>query len=327
MSMSESYVGLYVGPLRQMCGQLSESELRVYVALSTYVDPLATCWPGINELHEVTGVRHEDVMAALESLSERGLVVFLRRGEWDNLTRRMLPNIYALTPDLVYIRPELRGEVAARLENTRPQASLSEGMIPKTPLIPESNQKPEPATEPAPSNQRQNHHHQPAPASSNGKRLPPAAAGAAAHEGNDPTASGETETGDELKSSVTNTNANTRSQQREAQTPPPGSAPPPSRDYTKPLPTPLREQLAGRVQSEAGPTTIVQARELVDKFGPDLVERGLVMLGAVLSKDTAIRSPMGLLTSWLRRGKIQADDQALARRMQQRRSHNAMFES
>lgn len=324
---TESYVGLCVQPLRQIIGQVSDCELRVYVALSTYVDPYGTCWPGINELHKVTGLRHEDVMAALESLSGRGLVVVVRRGEWDNLTRRMLPNIYALTPDFVYIRPELRGEVAERLKSVRPQASLSEGMIPKTPLIPESNQEPEPATEPAPTNQRQNHHHQPAPAASNGKPRPPAAAGAAAHEGNDPTASGETETGDELNTTATNTNANTRNTQREAQTPPPGSAPPPSRDYTKPLGTPLREQLANRVQSDAGPTTIVQARELVDVYGPDLVERGLIMLTAVLSKDTGIRSPMGLLTSWLRRGKIQADDQELERRLQDRRMYQGVIES
>lgn len=108
MTANEAFTGIYSLKLRGLLSCLTGQELQIFMALVTYTNDMGTCWPGVRELSAVTTIPTSATSRILESLVQYHLVAVVRRDERDELTGKIKPNVYALSPEIVLVsNPEI----------------------------------------------------------------------------------------------------------------------------------------------------------------------------------------------------------------------------
>lgn len=88
------YFRAYSKNVRRATAELGDRELRVYLALLSFANCEAMCWPGIKTLVDATNLCTDAVLTALEGLETQKYVVCVRKATRDALTHSMLPNVY-----------------------------------------------------------------------------------------------------------------------------------------------------------------------------------------------------------------------------------------
>lgn len=180
---------------------LSGCQYKVLRALVNRADKFGICFPGVPYLSAATGYNERHVNRALDALEAYNVLRYHRRGEWDDLTKRQLPNVMQLHPDYIHLAPQFEAEARELWDALIKRCGNDSVGLWSHTITNVSNQAPEPT----PVDQRQltstnNQRHR---ATSNGKGQ-----GAAADYANQPTG------GKKAKSK----NPNPEADQREAQT-------------------------------------------------------------------------------------------------------------
>lgn len=99
---STPFCGLYAPILRALLATVDDDSLRVFLALLARSDEAGVCFPGIRDLMALTGLPQRAVEGGLACLEAMGWMQYLRRDERDAVTRKFLPNVYALHPHIVH---------------------------------------------------------------------------------------------------------------------------------------------------------------------------------------------------------------------------------
>ena len=110
-----SYLRLDSLEARAQFAVLDDDELRTFLDLATYADRRGVCFPGARRIAEETGLTIDVVYSALEGLEKKGFTVCLLRDAHNPITRKQMPNTYALNPALILVCEEVPQAVFAEL--------------------------------------------------------------------------------------------------------------------------------------------------------------------------------------------------------------------
>lgn len=100
---NEPFTGLYSERMRNLLPCLSGQELKVFLAVACYTDGQGKCFPGVRALSDVTTYPENAVSDLLADLEAKGLVMTLRKSERDIFTGRMMPDVYAVNPEILLV--------------------------------------------------------------------------------------------------------------------------------------------------------------------------------------------------------------------------------
>lgn len=107
--MADAFTALYSAALRDFLGVVDDKTLRTFLGLAAHADARGVCFPGVRELSNICAMPIASVLEGLFTLNEMGMIAYLRRDQHDPITRRQLPNVYALNPGLLRISEPLEG--------------------------------------------------------------------------------------------------------------------------------------------------------------------------------------------------------------------------
>lgn len=174
--------------------QISGAQYKVLRYLCNRADPWGACYPGNQAIADGTLTNLRDVVRHVPALVDIGLVAYLRRGAFDEWTRRALVNVVMVNPAYICLAEPYLAEAQAKWDATG--VSMKFHTTPESYLTNTNNQYQEPIPErkPVP---RTNTNNQPptAPLTTKGKGTPEL--------DNDPTAARENdETQDATPNSV-----------------------------------------------------------------------------------------------------------------------------
>lgn len=291
--------------------------VKFFVLAASYGNPLGVAFPGTREFWRL-GYHPEKTAAFIAQLEQVGLMRYLRKDARDTLTGAWLPDAYQFNPALYFIRRRLRSEAAALTD--LPFAALP--MLDVQPLIGSlySNADHYPPPESSIKNHHQwtnamNHHHHQKQSFEGGR-------GAGSVEGANGSGRAKNKSAS-ANGSTSGAGAKPKTKDKKqdssavgASNPPapagakkgvPGAPALPRRQFDTPLPDETAENLAHDIKATCG-TRLWQARELVNAFGVTRVNKAHEQLVAAMRKG-GIRSPFGLMRTWLERGMIDAEDQ------------------
>jgi hypothetical protein len=276
MNLGQPFTAFDTIALRAALGALDGDECRTFLGLCTYADPRGVCFPGARRLAEVTGLPLATIFNTLDRLEVKGLFVYLQRNQIDPLTKRHLPNVFAMNPALLNITDQALGVVLPSISALEQMTRI--GFSPHDSLI----QNPESVT--SYSNQLQNHHHQPATESK------PSAYGAV----HDPSNEGGDSGADYANKGE---NRKTRDAPKPESMSPQGDKskvsggrePVSLRGFRSALESDVCEQLALDLAKLAGDLSLPNARMLVDVYGAWTIRQSMSIYHA--RGDTPIYSP------------------------------------
>lgn len=103
MAADAPFIGLYSKALRQILPCLSGQETKVFLAIAAHTDDQGKCWPGVRELADITTYPEKVVSDLIADLEAKNVVVTLRHSQCDPLTGRLMPNVYAVSPQLLLV--------------------------------------------------------------------------------------------------------------------------------------------------------------------------------------------------------------------------------
>lgn len=89
---------------------LSGCRYKVLHALVNRADGRGICFPGDEYLAQATGYTRRSVQRSLAALAEALVIQYHRKDEWDNFTRRQLPNVMQVNPDYISLAAEFEAE-------------------------------------------------------------------------------------------------------------------------------------------------------------------------------------------------------------------------
>jgi hypothetical protein len=105
--MNQPFVGFYSAPLRSFLALVDDKTLRAFIGLAAHTDARGICFPGVRQLAAVCALPIASVFEALANLEALGIMIYVRRDKHDPDTRRQLPNVYALHPELLLVSESL----------------------------------------------------------------------------------------------------------------------------------------------------------------------------------------------------------------------------
>lgn len=85
---------------------LSGCQYKVLQALVNRADERGICFPGDEYLAQATGYTRRSVQRSLAALAQALVIQYHRKDEWDNFTRRQLPNVMQINPDYISLAQE-----------------------------------------------------------------------------------------------------------------------------------------------------------------------------------------------------------------------------
>lgn len=265
------FVGFYSLRLRDYLRCLTGQELMVFVALASYVNEAGTCYPGVRELSAVTTYPPQIVSDLLKSLQDKHLVVFLRQAARDPLTGRMVPDVYAVNPEIVLVsKPEIWHENRLR------HVSIPESTFPVKSAQPDRITEPE-SVEPKAVNQ--NYSPEGAATLKNAKANPHTHA--SRENAGTTSAAG---------------SAHAPNSHAQRHTPSPGSGAPPSRELTF-----SESVIANAIRREIPDMSAETVRLLIARHGVDQVNAA-VMSYKKRSERQVIKRPTGWIIQNLKSG-------------------------
>src|SRR5262249_51741271 len=103
----QPFTALYSAQLRDFMGAVDDKTLRTFLGLAAHTDARGVCFPGVRELAQICALPIASVLEGLYVLVDIGMVAYLRRDQHDPITRRQLPNVYALNPGLLRVSEPL----------------------------------------------------------------------------------------------------------------------------------------------------------------------------------------------------------------------------
>lgn len=311
MPSQSPFAPLLATAIRAIAPQVDDATFKTLIVLATYTNPYLICFPGLRQLEAVTGHHHTQVADELNCLEQLGLMRYVRRGERDRFTGFYTPNQYMVSPELLYLRREVREQVLGFWEPENPQQTI----LPKEEspirelrgnrehnhhITNTSNQNHESRTI--------NQHHQPASnalrAALNEVGSMPAAQRASVPQGDEKHTPNANPDAVGLQTSFP---SHQRRLPRSGEGVPPGDRKDATCDrYKVPLPSVDSENLAHDLHTEAAPARLWQCRELIDHHGHEMLSMGLNHLRAAKSKGN-VHNPMGLLRSWIKKGMLEVE--------------------
>lgn len=107
MTTQQPFTALYSAALRDFIGLVDDKALRTFLGLAAHSDARGVCFPGVRELAQICALPIASVLEGLFVLNQMGIMAYMRRDQHDPITRRQLPNVYALNPGLVRIAEPL----------------------------------------------------------------------------------------------------------------------------------------------------------------------------------------------------------------------------
>lgn len=103
MPASEPFIGLYAKVLKDFLPCLTGQEWHVFLAVAAHVAGEGESHPGVRLLADLTAYSTTVVAHVLVTLQEKGLIVCLRKDGRDPITKILLPDAYAVNPNLVMV--------------------------------------------------------------------------------------------------------------------------------------------------------------------------------------------------------------------------------
>lgn len=285
-SNQQPYAAFYCKPLRASIRNMSDVELRLFIAVGTYIGPEGNCFPGVRELADVTGLQPDEVSAGLESLNKKALLHYLRRNQRDQLTGKILPNVMTLTP-----------QIFSHNLDSGFQTYMHEFLSPFFPsdhaqAPPEASSQP--SSEALPITNASNHHHHP-DALAREENKPP--------EGGRASALGKDYANQSPQPAAQPQPANA-AKKPESDVPPPDAGPLDA--YAVPLTAIDQEAYANEMRHLVSGLQLAKARQLVDVFGLDMCGIAVRLLAKQPFKS--VDNPPGWLINKLRQGALVAAD-------------------
>lgn len=123
MIANAPFTAFYSKALRDILPCLSGQELKILLAIASFAGGDGQAYPGVRILADLTTYRPPVVSDLLKDLQEKGLIVCLRKDGRDPITKVMLPDVYAVSPEIVMVSdPSLWHEF--RLRNAYMPESL-----------------------------------------------------------------------------------------------------------------------------------------------------------------------------------------------------------
>jgi hypothetical protein len=327
-----SYVQVYGDAMRRAIRELTAMERDVLDYLVSRASEIGTCFPGIADIAAGVDQRCEDVIAVIESLVNKGYVLYVQKDKRNRFTRRQEPNVYQISLDYVAINPEHYAEAVETAQEAFQVTLLSkyDSKIPRESGIYNHRQD----------NHRQDNHLQESPTgttvSFNHRQEAPSGTqppissngGADAPETPDGVKSGVPGENDH-PAGIDNSAKRKESSATRNESPTPSSAPPPSQKwlkeppaevgYTEPLQNTTWEALASQIYDEVvsihgrAETSIMAARCLVYNYP---LHAGLALIRLKTMRTSkpnyAIRDAMAILTAWTRKAWQQEQDKPKA---------------
>lgn len=275
---------------------LSGCQYKVLRALVNRADPRGICFPGEEYLSGATGYNRRHVSRALEALESHFVIQYHRRNEWDNFTRRKLPNVMQINPDYISLAQEFEPE-AREMWATLIQKCGNDSMRLWSHNITNTNDQLQNQHQ-VPSSREATTTNQPA-AKRNGRRAAPDEQPAGKTKGKNP------EGGPGQRAA--------RNNQREAH-PPESPVPPARQGFVNPkpidvnIPDKFHEQLAADIRQLG--ISMSLARGFVLEYGYD---RAKVALDETLEMGSKADNPAGLFRTILQ--SRLADDFAVSKQM------------
>jgi hypothetical protein len=277
----QPYAALYCKPLRASIRNMTDVEMKVFVALTTYADDQGICFPGVRALTEDTGKSATDVSEALDGLMRKGFFVYLRHKAVDPITRKMQPDVYGLT-----------GAILHTTSVTGIQTYMFEFLLQ---LSPSNHAQPDSI------NQNQNPESEPTPVTTTTNQL------------QDAPAREEQENSLEGKDSGKDQDYANQSPQPAAQLQPkaPENDVPPRDEgrldsFIAPLPQIDKEAYAHEMRQLVPSLQLAKARQLVEVYGIEMCATAVRLLGKQPFKS--INNPPGWVINKLRQGALVPED-------------------
>jgi hypothetical protein len=292
----QSYAALYCKPLRASIRNLTDIELRVFMTLATYADDQALCYPGVRALSDDTGLRPEDVSSGLDGLKTKGFIYYLRHNAIDPITRRMMPNVYGLTPKILHLKTD--SGIQTYMHEFLSQIS------PSQPAQPDSKNQ---YQEVSPRTNASNHHHQPTPGNAPGREKQektPGMENSGKTAGVDYTNQSGAALGNEKPDLPTPPAAQPQPKAPENDLPPPDTDD--LKNYTTPLAQIDQEAYANEFIHRVGGLQLAKARQLVQAYGIKQCETAMKLLAK--QPFGAVKNKPGWLINKLRQGALLPQD-------------------
>lgn len=129
---------------------LPAAHYKILRYLVNRADARGVCYPGNERIAEGVHYHERHIESLLPELAETGLIAYLRRGAYDELTRRRLPNVLMVNPAYICIAEAHQAEAKRLWDSTG--VSIRFHPNHSTPLTNNKNQPqlPTPKGEPAP---------------------------------------------------------------------------------------------------------------------------------------------------------------------------------
>jgi hypothetical protein len=281
---------------------LSGCQYKVLQYLVSRADHRGICYPSAETIGEGTGFSERNVYRAMEYLNDTDVIRYVRRDEYDIVTKRKMPNAYQVNPDYISLAPKFVPEARAMWDTLIERCgNRSSG------LWCHINQQPIPLTNTSRSSSRETNTNNQFPLPQNEEKQEQNT-NTPYPEGEDPISraqrDGKAETHHDTGVTMSN-------QQRRAQSPSKSSVPPASEKYHNPepinvnLPDQNHEILAFKIRGFG--ISMVQARGFVVTYGVERCQAAVTSIEAT----KGVKSPAGLFRSIVQNGL--ADDVAAAR--------------
>jgi hypothetical protein len=89
---------------------LSGCQYKALQYLLNRADARGICYPSAERIASAIGFSVRNVWRALEVLNDADVMRYVRRDEWDNVTKRKLPNAYQINPDYISLAVDFVAE-------------------------------------------------------------------------------------------------------------------------------------------------------------------------------------------------------------------------
>jgi len=156
---------------------ITGAQYKVLRYLVNRADALGRCFPGSEAIGNAVAYEVRHIARLVPELADRGLIAYMRRGEYDPLTRRPLPNVYMVNPAYICLAELFQAEAAVLWQTYgKPLMLIPLRMTQESSLT--TTKQPTPSTYSNTQHHETNvmhHHHQPptpANANDNRARLP-----------------------------------------------------------------------------------------------------------------------------------------------------------
>lgn len=307
----EPHASLYIWATRELNASRDRQALLVLLEIANHCDEFGWCFPSIQRLGKLTGYDHNPGSTVESAVSRLMAKDWLRVRAVRNVVRRRTETDFVLSPQVLFIRPELRdmawerfNEVPRRNSWGEIATNLTKPDTEPTPVTTFTNQIHEPDTEPPPP---------PSPEDDlkksgfapHGAQAPQSTTRSTNNKsGYDPTQSRENGSHDSAERNSEATDSAARNSPPHSAPPPPHPPLPAEFDAAQELPDPQDEAAAQELYRNMRALQIKNARRYVVRYGRDKCRAA----ASVALRTPHVKNPVGKMDYDLRSGSVDESD-------------------